>query len=175
MSTYAQLNFLMPESVWASIENRSNTLQNHRLSILSSKLPRDTRGGRTKTRSFLFDPFKRLLANGNDEIRCTPEYILWPSKSVLKRWIWPFPFAAGELCRVSKRARTCKQFKFLQILITSYKFLQILTNSYKFLQILLNTTLYLVYIMNAMDVNMTSIIWQVRKAQGSKLLAMELE
>ena len=123
-STYAQLNFLIPASVWASIENRSNTLQNHRLSILSSKLPRDTPGGRTKTRSCLFDPFKRLLANGNDEIRCTPEYILWPSKSVLKRWIWPFPFAAGELCRVSKRARTCKQIRFL--------FLHILTHSYKF-------------------------------------------
>ena len=73
-STNAQLNFLMPLSVSASIENKSKTLQNQRSSMLSTKLPRATPGGRMKTRSCRFDPCNRLLANGNNEIRCSPEY-----------------------------------------------------------------------------------------------------
>ena len=84
-STNAQLNFLMPLSVSASIENKSKTLQNQRLSMLSTKLPRAAPGGRMKTRSCRFNPCNRLLANGNDEMRCSPEYFLWPIKRVLKR------------------------------------------------------------------------------------------
>ena len=84
-STNAQLNFLMPLSVSASIENKSKTLQNQRLSMLSTKLPRATPGCRMKTRSCRFDPCYRLLANGNNEMRYSPEYFLWPIKRVLKR------------------------------------------------------------------------------------------
>ena len=61
----------------------------------------------------------------------------------------------------------------------SYKFLQILTYSYIFLQNLTSSSFhmctYLAYVQHAMDVQLASIIWQVRKLQGPKFFVMELE
>jgi hypothetical protein len=53
-----------------------------------------------------FPSFERLLASGLNDIRPPPplEDILRPINTILKRWIWPFPLAAGELCNFSKTA-----------------------------------------------------------------------
>ncbi len=69
----------MPVYVLASMENRSKTLQNQRLPILSLKRPAGgpcgVSGGRMNKRSWLFEPCTVLLANGHARLNNIPGII----------------------------------------------------------------------------------------------------
>ena len=104
--TNAQSCRLIPWSFRESNENRSSTLQNQILSILSWNPPLSMPGGRTNTRSWRFDFCSVLPLKGQQATRCSPAYILCPMRRVENSLRCPSSLADCSNCSVSRRPLT---------------------------------------------------------------------